>query len=356
MIYTGLFQTPDTVAAAAVDEDVDVIGLSMLSGAHMTLAPLVVEKVRERGADIPVVVGGIVPDADVATLRSLGVAGVLTPGASSDDVVAAVRAAIADAAPTVAGARADGGGAVVDRVERLTNLLALLLETAQPLSLNEIAGELGGQYPANEASAAPGVRAGQGGAARRSACRSRPRRCGGDQAGRPPTGSTATATSCRTSTSIPTRRGPCRWRSPPCARPAAGDRGGRGGAVEARRRAARRRRVPSPPTSPSCPALPVLRDAAARRAPVRFGYHGRTRDVDPYGLLLRNGFWYVLGRDHGYDEQRTYRVDRIEGDVTIAGADGQRSSGPPGSILGRPSPPTPSASGCPTRPATAPRP
>ena len=53
VIYTGLFQTPDTVAAAAVDEDVDAIGLSMLSGAHMTLAPLVVEKVRELGADIP---------------------------------------------------------------------------------------------------------------------------------------------------------------------------------------------------------------------------------------------------------------------------------------------------------------
>lgn len=94
VIYTGLFQTPDTVAAAAVDEDVDVIGLSLLSGAHMTLAPLVVEKVRARGADIPVVVGGIVPDADAAKLLELGVAGVLTPGASSDAVVAVVRDAI----------------------------------------------------------------------------------------------------------------------------------------------------------------------------------------------------------------------------------------------------------------------
>lgn len=91
VIYTGLFQTPDTVAAAAVDEDADVIGLSMLSGAHMTLAPAVVAKVRERGADIPVVVGGIVPDADVAELRELGVAGVLTPGASAEAVVQAVR-------------------------------------------------------------------------------------------------------------------------------------------------------------------------------------------------------------------------------------------------------------------------
>ncbi|MEY3823177.1 MAG: isobutyryl-CoA mutase small subunit [Actinomycetota bacterium] len=62
VIYTGLFQTPETVAAAAVDEDVDVVGLSMLSGAHMTLAPLVVAAIRARGVDIPVVIGGIVPN------------------------------------------------------------------------------------------------------------------------------------------------------------------------------------------------------------------------------------------------------------------------------------------------------
>ena len=68
VIYTGLFQTPEKVAAAAVDEDVDAIGLSMLSGAHMTLAPKVVEKVRERGVDIPVVVGGIIPDQDAPKL------------------------------------------------------------------------------------------------------------------------------------------------------------------------------------------------------------------------------------------------------------------------------------------------
>ena len=66
VVYTGLFRTPDTVFAAAVDEDVDAIGLSMLSGAHLTLAPLVVERVRARGVDIPVVVGGIVPDPDIA--------------------------------------------------------------------------------------------------------------------------------------------------------------------------------------------------------------------------------------------------------------------------------------------------
>jgi len=95
VIYTGLFQTPDTVAAAAVDEDVDAIGLSMLSGAHMTLAPLVVDKVRALGADIPVVVGGIVPGADVDRLLAAGVAGVLTPGATGAQVVDVVRTAIA---------------------------------------------------------------------------------------------------------------------------------------------------------------------------------------------------------------------------------------------------------------------
>ncbi len=94
VIYTGLFQTPDTVAAAAVDEDVDAIGLSMLSGAHMTLAPLVVQKVRERGVDIPVIVGGIVPEIDVEPLMAAGVAKILTPGATADQVAAAVRAAI----------------------------------------------------------------------------------------------------------------------------------------------------------------------------------------------------------------------------------------------------------------------
>jgi methylmalonyl-CoA mutase C-terminal domain/subunit len=94
VIYTGLFQTPEKVAAAAVDEDVDAIGLSMLSGAHMTLAPKVVEKVRERGVDIPVVVGGIIPDQDASKLEEAGVAAVLTPGATADEVVAAMRRVI----------------------------------------------------------------------------------------------------------------------------------------------------------------------------------------------------------------------------------------------------------------------
>lgn len=95
VIYTGLFQTPDKVASAAIDEDVDAVGLSMLSGAHMTLAPLVVARLHALGSDIPVVVGGIIPDRDAPKLRDAGVAGVLTPGATADQVVAVVREAIA---------------------------------------------------------------------------------------------------------------------------------------------------------------------------------------------------------------------------------------------------------------------
>ena len=98
VIYTGLFQTPETVAAAAVDEDADAIGLSMLSGAHMTLAPLVVEAVRARGADIPVIVGGTVPDQDRAELAAAGVAAVLTPGATAEQIITQVRAVL-DATP-----------------------------------------------------------------------------------------------------------------------------------------------------------------------------------------------------------------------------------------------------------------
>ncbi len=96
VIYTGLFQTPQTVAAAAVDEDVDAIGLSMLSGAHMTLAPLVVDEVRKLGSEIPVIVGGIVPNQDVEALIAAGIAAVITPGANADRVVDTIRTVLAD--------------------------------------------------------------------------------------------------------------------------------------------------------------------------------------------------------------------------------------------------------------------
>ncbi len=94
VVYTGLFQTPESVAAAAVQEDVDVVGLSMLSGAHLTLAPLVVEALRRRDSVIPVVVGGIVPSNDVEDLKAAGVAAVFGPGASDDEIVNAIRSLV----------------------------------------------------------------------------------------------------------------------------------------------------------------------------------------------------------------------------------------------------------------------
>jgi methylmalonyl-CoA mutase C-terminal domain/subunit len=96
VIYTGLQQTPEMVVAAARDEDVDVIGLSLLSGAHMTLVPRILDGLAAQGLDIPVVVGGIIPGADATALKAAGVAAVLTPGASAQDIIAAVATAIGD--------------------------------------------------------------------------------------------------------------------------------------------------------------------------------------------------------------------------------------------------------------------
>jgi methylmalonyl-CoA mutase, C-terminal domain len=93
VVYVGLRQTPETIAAVALEEDVDVVGLSMHNGSHRTLAPLVVQALRDAGLDTAVVVGGIVPDADVAYLRDAGIDEVLGPGASNDEVIAAVERA-----------------------------------------------------------------------------------------------------------------------------------------------------------------------------------------------------------------------------------------------------------------------
>lgn len=92
VIYTGLHQTPEMVVNAAIQEDADAIGLSILSGAHMTLFPRVVDLLRERGAaDIVVFGGGIIPEEDVAPLRAAGVAQIFTPGTSLETIVQWVR-------------------------------------------------------------------------------------------------------------------------------------------------------------------------------------------------------------------------------------------------------------------------
>jgi methylmalonyl-CoA mutase, C-terminal domain len=92
VIYTGLHQTPEQIVAAAIQEDADAVGLSILSGAHMTQFTRVLELLAERGAsDIVVFGGGIVPEADIAELERLGVAKIFTPGASTYDIVAWVE-------------------------------------------------------------------------------------------------------------------------------------------------------------------------------------------------------------------------------------------------------------------------
>lgn len=88
VIYTGLHQTPEMIVEAAIQEDVDVVGLSILSGAHLTLFPKIIEMLKERGAeDIMVVGGGIIPENDAAELRKMGVAEIFTPGAPTTEIV-----------------------------------------------------------------------------------------------------------------------------------------------------------------------------------------------------------------------------------------------------------------------------
>ena len=92
VVYTGLHRTPEQIVSAAVQEDVDVIGISILSGAHMTLVPKVVDLLRKQGAgDIAVVVGGVIPDEDIPELRKLGVADVFPQDTAPDVIVNRVR-------------------------------------------------------------------------------------------------------------------------------------------------------------------------------------------------------------------------------------------------------------------------
>lgn len=88
VVYTGLHQTPEMIANAAIQEDVDAIGMSIMSGAHMTLFPAVLKLLEERGAsDIRVFGGGIIPDEDIPKLKAMGVGQIFTPGSSTADIV-----------------------------------------------------------------------------------------------------------------------------------------------------------------------------------------------------------------------------------------------------------------------------
>lgn len=96
VIYTGIRQTPEMIAEAALQEDVDVVGLSILSGAHMDLFPRIVEQLKQRQMNnVLLVAGGIIPDEDMPTLKQMGFAGLFGPGASTQDIAAFIRQEIA---------------------------------------------------------------------------------------------------------------------------------------------------------------------------------------------------------------------------------------------------------------------
>lgn len=98
VIYTGLWQTAEDVVRAVEDEDADVLGVSILSGAHLTLVPTLVEALRSRGLDrVKLIVGGIIPDADITKLEALGVAKVFTPGAPLPEIAEFIRASVSSA-------------------------------------------------------------------------------------------------------------------------------------------------------------------------------------------------------------------------------------------------------------------
>jgi proteasome accessory factor B len=202
---------------------------------------------------------------------------------------------------------------MADPLERRVNLLALLLETSEPLSFEQIANELVGQYPEGEAA--------RRGAFERDKAELRSlgvpieqkvlegERAGAtaywiDRAGYelPDLGLTPDEREALQLAVAAVRVG--------------GDTGGLAllklGAGDGEGEAG-----PLVAALPTLPALPVLFDANARRASVRFGYHGRPRSVDPYGLLTRDGFWYLVGLEHESGLRKTYRVDRIEGEVEV---------------------------------------
>ena len=196
---------------------------------------------------------------------------------------------------------------MVDRIERLTNLLALLLETSRPLSLVEIAGDLDGQYPdADKARRASFER--DKSALRDIGVPIETEIVGGG----PFAGQTTYCIDRRAYELADLDLTSDEMRALQVAVAAVRSDSGReaiwklGGALGDER----------PPVSamiPERPELPAIRAAVAARASIEFGYRGEQRTLDPWGLLLRGGFWYVTGHDHARGERRTFRVDRFDG-------------------------------------------
>lgn len=202
---------------------------------------------------------------------------------------------------------------MADRVERLTNLLALLLETRQPLSLGDIADRLAGQYPDRLASRRMAFERDKAALREIGVPIEQEVVAGGDRAG-------------QTRYWIDRSRyelhgldlDPDETRALQVAMAATrpGSVSGQvalwklgGGALDGGAAIAA--------IVPDAEAVPVLRQAVIGARSVSFGYHGEPRHLDPWGVLLRSGFWYVIGHDHVRGERRTFRIDRIEGDVTV---------------------------------------
>lgn len=204
---------------------------------------------------------------------------------------------------------------MADRVERLTNLLALLLETRRPLTLHEIASELEGQYPdAGQARRAAFER--DKAALREIGVEISTETFGGDRAGEmgyrierssfelPDLGLTDDEVRALQVALAATR--PDSAIGEEALLKLGGVGGGVGGPIRMH--------------LPELPALPILRSAVAQQHPVSFRYSGNVRKVEPWGLLLRDGFWYVVGFDQDRGARRTFRVDRCEGEVAIDSA------------------------------------
>ncbi|MCU1394638.1 MAG: pafB [Ilumatobacteraceae bacterium] len=201
---------------------------------------------------------------------------------------------------------------MAEPLERMTNLLALLLETKVALTLQQIVGELGGQYPTN-AAALRGAFERDKSVLREIGVPIEQEVLSGDQAG-------------QTAYRIDRRRYELadlelddderRALQLAVAAVRSDESWGREGLLKLGAGGERPSRSVAA-TVPTFDALPVLREAVATRATARFTYRDQTRRLDPYGLLLRDGYWYAIGHDHTHDQVRTYRVDRIVGDVSV---------------------------------------
>jgi predicted DNA-binding transcriptional regulator YafY len=213
---------------------------------------------------------------------------------------------------------------MAERVERLTNLLALLLETPQPLSLVEIAGELTGQYPESHTARRAAFERDKAALREIGVPIEQEIVGGGEYAGQTRYWIDRERYELR---DLDLAEDEARALQVAMAATRPGSTSGQealwklgAGVLD--------HSAPIAAVLPDAPSLPLLRDAVTGRTSVRFRYRDVERTVDPWGLLLRDGFWYLIGFDHGRNEQRTYRIDRIAGGVeSIPGSTFERPAG-----------------------------